>query len=177
MNNSIEQEILLLLDNNYNKLKEKLSTHLSNDEIIPQVITIESDTYGTYNLELIIPIVYINDKMKLSSDLRNKLNVSSYSYEHFLTFESLFFRGNKDIPVENLKQLDINCGAAICGIYIPTKRINKEWSSDKKDHNGKKYWKKGQLPIIEYTDKQLLKFLKKNQKTIDEILDFDLSKI
>lgn len=97
-------ELQKLLDNNfnvfYNLLKNKYSIEIN------QFIKFESELYGSYNMQLILPIIYISNDIIEVSDLRKSLNINSFSLQSFIKFIEIY--KDKKEELKEIQHIDIS---------------------------------------------------------------------
>lgn len=156
-------ELQKLLDNNfnvfYNLLKNKYSIEIN------QFIKFESELYGSYNMQLILPIIYISNDIIEVSDLRKSLNINSFSLQSFIKFIEIY--KDKKEELKEIQHIDISLNGGILGLYIPTFNINENWSKENKDCL---YLQKckgvKKLPVVEYNNKNIFTKLNKQQEII-----------
>lgn len=136
----------------------------------PLVVTIQSELYGSYNLELIVPINNGNGNVQMSHEVVNQMDKGSYSKQKIKEWSQEFIdlvkSPDNDIPSHLIESLPHE----IQGFYIPTKRVNLDWYKENKDCNYLVQCPKVRtLPIITYTDKQLNKFIEKNSVQLEKL--------
>lgn len=153
---------LQTLKDNHKKLEQKIGN-------VPFTIERNSDSYGSYTLVLVIVEVNINKCIFDSKDLFDNLNAGTRSTRMLQDFSPKFLEDMKKAGLEHIKQ---SMGGAVMGTYIPLEVFNENWKNKNSKCNYLKQCPKvKKLPVIEKTEKQMVRFLEKNNEAIDTLIE------
>jgi len=150
------------LKTNHSKIEQKIGK-------IPFTVDINSELYGTYTMVLVTIEVNINEGIFPSKELFDNLDSGTRTTRMLQDFSESFLTNMKKAGLGHIKE---SLGGAVMGTYIPLEVFNENWKVENLDC---KYLAQcprvKKLPIIQKTEKQMVRFLEKNNELINLLIE------
>jgi hypothetical protein len=137
---------------------------------IPRIIEVNSSLYGTYYMELFLPIINLSENITSSWDLKHSFNIdSSYQINGVRDWPKYLLDQAKNNP--SLQTLFDTLPYSIQVLYLVTDNVNKDWFINNKNCDFSKQCPTvKKIPIVSKTEKQINKFIDSNYVEIDRLI-------